>query len=160
MPIRFRCAYCNQLMGISSRKAGSVVRCPKCAGEIIVPMPEGMQPPEAADQPAVPQAFEDPAFEQMLNEPVQAPNVPNEAPTETAPVTESHVASSPTPAIAAGPPKRVGFFLPLGMLIVCLVIIVLLLIMMFVLGLIIGRHTVISETKSAAVCPVSCIFPV
>src|SRR6516162_1467871 len=45
MPIRFRCAYCNQLMGIAHRKAGSVVRCPKCAGEIIVPVPEGMAPP-------------------------------------------------------------------------------------------------------------------
>src|SRR5947209_460375 len=29
MPIRFRCAYCNQLMGIARRKAGTVVRCPK-----------------------------------------------------------------------------------------------------------------------------------
>src|SRR5262249_25525242 len=41
MPIRFRCAYCNQLMGIARRKAGSVVRCPSCAGQIIVPNPEG-----------------------------------------------------------------------------------------------------------------------
>jgi hypothetical protein len=144
-------------MGISSRKAGTVVRCPKCAGEIIVPMPEGMQPPEPADQPAGPQAFEDPAFEQMLNEPVQAPDVPNESPTETAPVTPP-VTSSATPPFAAAPPKRVGIFLPLGMLIVCLVIVVLLLIMMFVLGLIIGRHTVISETKSAAVRPAACGF--
>ena len=37
MPIRFRCAYCNQLMGIGRRKAGTVVRCPRCAGEVIVP---------------------------------------------------------------------------------------------------------------------------
>src|SRR5262249_31163660 len=41
MPIRFRCAYCNQLMGIARRKAGSLVRCPSCAGQIIVPNPEG-----------------------------------------------------------------------------------------------------------------------
>ena len=33
MPIRFRCAYCNQLMGIAHRKAGSVVRCPTCGGQ-------------------------------------------------------------------------------------------------------------------------------
>jgi DNA-directed RNA polymerase subunit RPC12/RpoP len=39
MPIRFRCAYCNQLMGIARRKAGSVVRCPTCAGQVIVPVP-------------------------------------------------------------------------------------------------------------------------
>ncbi len=37
MPIRFRCAYCNQLMGIATRKCGTVVRCPRCAGEVIVP---------------------------------------------------------------------------------------------------------------------------
>src|SRR5262249_32266945 len=45
MPIRFRCAYCNQLMGIARRKAGTVVRCPRCAGQVIVPDPG----PEAAD---------------------------------------------------------------------------------------------------------------
>ena len=63
MPIRFRCAYCNQLMGISKRKAGTVVRCPKCAGEIIVPAPEGHEPAEdGTEQPAGPQAFEDANF--------------------------------------------------------------------------------------------------
>jgi DNA-directed RNA polymerase subunit RPC12/RpoP len=37
MPIRFRCVYCNQLLGISRRKAGTVVRCTNCEGQIIVP---------------------------------------------------------------------------------------------------------------------------
>src|SRR5947209_4069935 len=37
MPIRFRCAYCNQLLGIARRKAGTVVRCPTCAGEVNGP---------------------------------------------------------------------------------------------------------------------------
>jgi DNA-directed RNA polymerase subunit RPC12/RpoP len=37
MPIRFRCVYCNQLLGISRRKAGTVVRCTSCEGQIIVP---------------------------------------------------------------------------------------------------------------------------
>jgi DNA-directed RNA polymerase subunit RPC12/RpoP len=40
MPIKFRCAYCNQLMGISRRKAGTVVSCPTCKGQIVVPLPE------------------------------------------------------------------------------------------------------------------------
>src|SRR2546425_13275300 len=44
MPIRFRCAYCNQLMGIARRKSGSVVRCPRCAGEVIVPANQEAQP--------------------------------------------------------------------------------------------------------------------
>jgi hypothetical protein len=39
VPIRFRCAYCNQLMGIARRKAGSIVRCPKCSGQVVVPDP-------------------------------------------------------------------------------------------------------------------------
>jgi len=37
MPIRFRCAYCSQLLSIATRKAGTVVRCPTCAGQVIVP---------------------------------------------------------------------------------------------------------------------------
>jgi hypothetical protein len=39
MPIRFRCVYCNQLLGISRRKAGTIVRCTSCAGQLIVPEP-------------------------------------------------------------------------------------------------------------------------
>jgi hypothetical protein len=39
MPIRFRCVYCNQLLGISRRKAGTVVRCTTCGGQLIVPDP-------------------------------------------------------------------------------------------------------------------------
>jgi DNA-directed RNA polymerase subunit RPC12/RpoP len=148
MPIRFRCAYCNQLMGISTRKAGTVVRCPKCAGEIIVPLPEGMQPPEEkADQAAGPQAFEDQNFEQVFNEPA---NGSAAAPTETASA-PAPSAEAPQPGPAATP-KRPGLFLPLGMLLVSLGVIVLLLILMFVLGLIIGRHTmVIPDTKTTGV---------
>lgn len=37
MPIRFRCVYCTRLLGIASRKAGAVTRCPQCGNEIIVP---------------------------------------------------------------------------------------------------------------------------
>ncbi|HEV3444832.1 MAG TPA: hypothetical protein VG099_09325 [Gemmataceae bacterium] len=44
MPIRFRCAYCNQLLGIARRKAGTVVRCPTCAGQVVVPTVETNEP--------------------------------------------------------------------------------------------------------------------
>src|SRR5262249_54522624 len=50
MPIRFRCAYCSQLMGIAHRKAGTVVRCPTCAGQVIVPHPTEAGNPRP-DQP-------------------------------------------------------------------------------------------------------------
>ena len=68
MPIRFRCAYCNQLMGISRRKVGNVVRCPKCGGQVVVPNPEDGQVvddgPEDANAPA--HALEDPELERLL----------------------------------------------------------------------------------------------
>ena len=48
MPIRFRCAYCSQLMGIARRKAGTIVSCPKCQGKVIVPNPEAETTPVPA----------------------------------------------------------------------------------------------------------------
>ena len=50
MPIKFRCVQCNQLLGVSPSKVGSVVSCPRCAVELIVP--------EADDPPEVPRAPE------------------------------------------------------------------------------------------------------
>ncbi|MGC1722033.1 MAG: hypothetical protein WA746_23850 [Isosphaeraceae bacterium] len=38
--LRFRCYQCNQLLGVSSRKAGTVISCPRCAAELKVPRPE------------------------------------------------------------------------------------------------------------------------
>jgi hypothetical protein len=40
MPIKFRCVYCEQLLGIARRKAGTVVKCPNCEGQLIVPAPD------------------------------------------------------------------------------------------------------------------------
>jgi hypothetical protein len=37
MPIRFRCVHCKQLLGIARRKAGTLVRCPKCQQQVLVP---------------------------------------------------------------------------------------------------------------------------
>lgn len=66
MPIRFRCAYCNQLLGIARRKAGTVVRCPTCAGQILVPKLEA----EEAAKPPSPggeMVFERSDFDELLN---------------------------------------------------------------------------------------------
>jgi hypothetical protein len=60
MPIRFRCVYCEQLLGIARRKAGTVVKCPNCGGQLIVPPPEDLEAGEKtleaadADEPAEP----------------------------------------------------------------------------------------------------------
>lgn len=40
MPIRFRCSYCNRLLGIATRKAGMETTCPHCGYTIIVPVPQ------------------------------------------------------------------------------------------------------------------------
>jgi hypothetical protein len=163
MPIRFRCAYCNQLMGISTRKAGTVVKCPKCAGEIIVPSPDVPQatdePAEQAVEPAADQpapapagpaaAFEEKNFEDYFNEAANG-SVGASAParTETAP-------SEPAPDLAAIPPPpaplppphlRRGLFLTLGALVFSIVIILVLLILVFMLGLFIGRTTAPRES--------------
>ncbi len=66
MPIKFRCAYCNQLLGIARRKAGSVVKCPTCSGQVVVPTLEEVgQVPE--HRPAVnPAMFEGNEIDRML----------------------------------------------------------------------------------------------
>lgn len=40
MPIQYRCPACDQLLSISTRKAGHEVPCPQCGGITIVPQPE------------------------------------------------------------------------------------------------------------------------
>jgi hypothetical protein len=45
MPIRFYCPFCDQLLGISSRKVGAVVECPNCHGKVGVPGPDAVGPP-------------------------------------------------------------------------------------------------------------------
>ena len=74
MPIRFRCAYCNQLMGIARRKAGMVVRCPTCSGQVVVPDPgtageagPSSGPPRPADAGAP--LFEGSDFDQIFEAP-------------------------------------------------------------------------------------------
>jgi hypothetical protein len=75
MPVRFRCSYCNQLLGISRRKIGTPVKCPTCQGQVVVP-------PHDTEERAVPAApqpliaperqFEQSDFLQMLEQPVAA----------------------------------------------------------------------------------------
>src|SRR5262245_25016146 len=96
MPIRFRCAYCNQLMGIAKRKAGTVVRCPKCAGQVIVPDPGAVAPepsgpangPPPAPSSGGPALFERSDFGDMFDAPPlipPSPPAPQPAPPEIAP---------------------------------------------------------------------------
>jgi phage FluMu protein Com len=40
MPIHFRCFFCDRVLSIASRKAGQVIVCPKCQGQVWVPDPD------------------------------------------------------------------------------------------------------------------------
>ncbi len=73
MPIRFRCAYCNQLMGIARRKAGTVVRCPSCSGQVVVPNPSAdrTEKPQEGTSPrpaAAPELFERSNFDELFDD--------------------------------------------------------------------------------------------
>lgn len=45
MPIKFRCSYCRQFLGISRGRAGGVVDCPTCGRSIRVPGLDGVVEP-------------------------------------------------------------------------------------------------------------------
>lgn len=49
MPIQFRCQYCQQLLGISRSRAGSMVDCPACGRSLRVPAENGT-PAKATSQ--------------------------------------------------------------------------------------------------------------
>ena len=40
MPIRFRCPNCETMLSIGRRKTGTMIVCPKCADQILVPAAE------------------------------------------------------------------------------------------------------------------------
>jgi phage FluMu protein Com len=128
MPIRFRCAYCNQMMGIATRKAGSVVRCPKCAGEIIVPTPERVTAPPGGLVKPVNATFEDQALDQLFG------------PAATQPAATDHAGLAPD---LLGP-ERVphalqGVFLTRGLLILTILAMLVLLGLAFGAGFLIGH---------------------
>jgi len=105
MPIRFRCAYCNQLMGITRRKAGTVVSCPTCQGQVVVPSPDpGLEPvPLPSPSPLEPQGQASNVFERQDFDPgLFNPNpVPAAAPPMAGPAF-----SPPRSAPSVPPPKN------------------------------------------------------
>src|SRR4051794_2343857 len=45
MPIKFRCNFCRQFLGISRAQAGGIVDCPTCGRSIRVPLLDGTLQP-------------------------------------------------------------------------------------------------------------------
>jgi hypothetical protein len=111
MPIRFRCVYCNQLLGISRRKAGTIVRCTTCEGQLIVPdpndpvhtepagtkdhvVPSGPPPTEAAGS-----LFEQSDFDALLEPagPAAQPAVVASPPAPSSPAKAKRSSAGPPP---------------------------------------------------------------
>ena len=96
MPIRFRCAYCNQLMGIARRKAGTVVRCPTCSGQVVVPATEAStaQADSSAPQEPAPVLFERHDFDQLFGPATSEPRK------EKDPAAPKRIPAPPAPNVA------------------------------------------------------------
>lgn len=159
MPIRFRCAYCNQLLGIARRKAGQVVRCPTCAGQVVVPTPEEVagaeaeagpnSPPVGGDGPPV---FERSDFDEIFQVPegtgpaalppsvgrtAAATGAPPEAnPFAVEPLPPPAPPAPPSPPEATPPPP--GLVLSPLKATIATVVVVLLVAVAFGLGVVVG----------------------
>jgi hypothetical protein len=143
MPIKFRCKYCNQLMGIARRKAGTEVHCPTCNGQLLVPF----QDEPIGPGPAAAPVFERSDFDQYLqaevgNQPV-ATAPPPAVPAAPLPGTvwnpQSPEMVNVEPAVfppAALPP---GIMLSNGMATLLTIGIIFLMALSFSLGLLVGR---------------------
>src|SRR3984893_2440696 len=93
MPIRFRCAYCNQLLGIARRKVGTVVRCPTCAGQVVVPDKDA-EDLDKIDDPANPPLFERDDFDALFEMPAAIGSARGPAPRPQAPAAAAEPAGS------------------------------------------------------------------
>jgi phage FluMu protein Com len=158
MPIRFRCVYCDKLLGIAHRKAGSVVNCPQCKQPLIVPTPEP-EPTAAGSQVSAPPANPSKLFERddfdVLLEPDANVRAPDPPPARKKPRLPEHEALPPRPFAAERTLPRpsssiptpiplpanasVGVVLSTGMLILAFVVVLFLIGLAFGGGLLVGR---------------------
>lgn len=146
MPIRFRCRFCNQLMGIAHRKAGMTVNCPTCHGQLIVPQPDSADPPEPrlaedAGEAAAAPLFERSDFEAFLQAPVpEAPPPQIVKPLASVPPFAQELPSSPSFVPAARSPQPAGLVLSPTQATWLTVVAILLLALAFGLGLLVGHY--------------------
>src|SRR5262249_24555691 len=150
---RCGCAYCNQLMGIARRKAGTVVRCPTCSGQVVVPDPGTAGEPEPEPEPVQgmepqPALFERSDFDEVFDVPLERPaatmpSAPSAPPgawgTHAGPaLADNRLEPAPfVPPPPAGP--RQGIVLTTAQLTMLAVGAVLLLAAVFGAGVLVGR---------------------
>jgi len=176
MPIRFRCVYCKQLMGISRRKGGSVVRCPKCNNQVMVPVTDAA--PASAGATAQEPLFERSDFDELINQAAPAPaqvfdfDAPAGAGAAAPPMTAAPPATSVKPAppptaveveqavaVDAASPAR-GILLTPAMATALAVCVVIGLAIAFVVGLFLGYrlhpHEEPSQSRAASPAALVC----
>ncbi|MBN2477437.1 MAG: hypothetical protein JXB62_22720 [Pirellulales bacterium] len=101
MPIRFHCKRCHQLLGIATRKAGSVVECPKCGISQVVPSEEAAAAAMAMDHFAkTHETVETPADLVVYDD------QPSAIETPPAPTAEKVAAATSEPTPPSKPPAR------------------------------------------------------
>jgi phage FluMu protein Com len=139
MPIRFRCAYCNQLLGIARRKAGTVVRCPGCAGQVVVPSLEEAGLAEKTVNPqqvtaGPPKPFEGNDIDRVL----EGADEPSVVQPGGGPVFASQAAGPPGSSVGAGSLRSPGIWLSPARATLFSVVVVVALAVAFGLGLMVG----------------------
>lgn len=153
MPIRFRCQYCNQLLGISRRKAGTHVDCPTCHAQVMVPSTDpnaaAAAAPAATAAPAAQQEaplFERSDFDEILRPggpppPAALPPLPPPAlPMGDRPSAYDVDRLDPGVLAPSGVARPPGVFLSPTQATVLTVITVFLLAIAFGAGLLVGRY--------------------
>lgn len=130
-------------MGIARRKAGTVVRCPTCSGQVVVPHPISETAPKQAGEEfqAAGELFEEPDFDRMLEPVAKTPPPPNKSRDTIEPgagggIDVEPVSFAPNDTIPSGAAFSAGKF-------ILLTVIVLVLIgLAFLAGLLVGRTSV------------------
>lgn len=105
MPIKFRCPRCTQAYSISSRKAGTKLKCQKCGAKMRIPALDPQSPPPddaqssaaaASDEnPALTPELKD-AFENLFSDDDFAEDTPADAPESAGESTPEAAAAAPT----------------------------------------------------------------
>jgi hypothetical protein len=155
MPIRFRCPYCSQLLGIARRKAGTKVECPTCHAQVLVPhfdsSGEVPSPPAPAPRSAPVRSQPEPLFEASdFDDFLRPPNAAAPAAPAAPPVVPSVPDRQPAfdverldPSALGGPAAtrpQGGVFLTAAQATALTVAAVFLLAIAFGAGLLVGRY--------------------
>jgi len=131
-------------MGIARRKAGTVVRCPTCSGQVVVPHPisETAAQQSGTEFQAAGELFEEPDFDRMLEPVAKTPPPPNKA-LDTFDPSKGAVGIDVEPvSFATGDTIPNGSAFSAGKFILLTVIMLVLIGLAFLAGLLVGRTSV------------------